>query len=247
MSLQNLSNTGSSSVIDLWNMGFGAINLRSVIAFSRGGRTIWYQPLIAMVLLANTPQVILSTLYFMYNAIYTAMVSEDEWQRFSHQRKALRVTSPEGEQRSTYFLSLPYRYAIPLIVISSIMHWLVSQSIFLASVVITDENGIDTGAGFTTCGWSSIAIIFVIFVGSLMILTAFAMGFLRLKGTMPLAGGCSAVISAACHPPSTDAHASLLPVKWGAVIGVGEAEGEVGHCTLTSEEVAGPVEGRLYA
>ena len=33
---------------------------------------------------------------------------------------------------------------------------------------------------------------------------------------MPLAGSCSAVISAACHPPAGDEQASTKPLMWGA-------------------------------
>lgn len=49
-------------------------------------------------------------------------------------KKPLRVTAPQGQQRSTYYLHLPYRYSVPLIVTSALLHWLVSQSIFLVRI-----------------------------------------------------------------------------------------------------------------
>lgn len=93
---------------------------------------------------------------------------------------------------------------------------------------------------------------------------------------IPLAGSCSAAISAACHPPAGDDRASRKAVMWGAcgsevdgnwdrVMDVGDAttfnvgkealrqrevgreEVKVGHCSFTSFTVEGPIEGQLYA
>jgi hypothetical protein len=71
---------------------------------------------------------------------------------------------------------------------------------------------------------------------------------------MPLAGTCSALISAACHPPEDDTKASLLLVHWGVVDmseQVSQEDGHleqdiVGHCSFTSFDVTEPIEGRLY-
>ena len=127
--------------------------------------------------------------------------------------------------------------------VSALLHWLVSQSIFLAKVTVLDESETPIPAdALTTCGWSSIAIILTIIVGALILIAAFAMGFWRFKGSMPIAGGCSAVISAACHPDVLDKDTSLLPLQWGALGG-----GEPGHCTLTGQPVNMPVPGELYA
>jgi len=49
----------------------------------------------------------------------------------SRVKKALRVSAPEGIQRSSYFVSMPWRYGIPLIAGTSILHWLISQSLFV--------------------------------------------------------------------------------------------------------------------
>jgi hypothetical protein len=37
---------------------------------------------------------------------------------------------------TSYFLSLPYRYAIPLMGTSAILHWLISQSLFLVGIEV---------------------------------------------------------------------------------------------------------------
>ena len=59
---------------------------------------------------------------------------------------------------------------------------------------------------------------------------------------MPLAGSCSGVISAACHPPEDEVDVGEGLVKWG-VTGV---ERGVGHCSLSSGYVSEPVSWRLY-
>ena len=112
-----------------WKLGFGKVQSSTLVE--------WVKPVpaIAMILLANLPHAIFSGLYLLYNNIYTRMLAELEWNRFSQRGTKegilLRVTQPEGRQRSKYFLSLPYRYAIALMVQSIIVHWFVSQSLFL--------------------------------------------------------------------------------------------------------------------
>lgn len=82
-------------------------------------------------MLPNAPQIILSCAYFAYNALFTRMLAESEWQSFSMGYRPLRVTNPRGEQRSTFRLQLPYRYSIPLLVISIFLHWITSNALFL--------------------------------------------------------------------------------------------------------------------
>jgi hypothetical protein len=69
------------------------------------------------------------------------------------------------------------------------------------------------------------------------------MGLRRYKSGMPLAGSCSAALSAACHPLADEPDVALLPVKWGVV---SVAEG-VGHCALSSRYVSPPITWRWYA
>jgi hypothetical protein len=85
---------------------------------------------VATVMLANTPQLILSCAYVAYNALYTRMLTESEWQSFSMGYRPLRVTNPQGKQWSTFRLQLLYRYSIPLLVTSIFLHWVTSIAIF---------------------------------------------------------------------------------------------------------------------
>lgn len=229
----------------LWSLGFGTVTAESIVNHQIGSNST-----ILTIVIANSPQLILSFLYLTYNGLFTCMLLADEWNDYAHTRKALRVTVPAGAQRSTYRLQLPYKYGVPLLVMSGLLHWLVSQSIFLARISVYDDSGDDNPVqSLSACGYSCIAIIFTIALGSLVVMLGIANGFRKYKPGMPLAGSCSAAISAACHPPEADVNPSTDTVMWG-VVGYETAKDSaqpVGHCSLTSVKVQAPVPGSLYA
>ncbi|KAF2716324.1 hypothetical protein K431DRAFT_257778 [Polychaeton citri CBS 116435] len=233
-------NNGAPSA---FGIGFGAVDPSSMISI--GLPTTGASGLLVSVLLANLPQAILSVLYLMYNSLYTFMCLADEWSKFAGRRKPLRVTTPHGQQRSTYYLQLPYWYGIPLIIASATLHWLVSQSIFLARIdVYSDGQAVDDSE-ISQTGFSNAAILCTIVLGIAMLLVAVGMSFRKFRSEMPVVGSCSVAISAACHRPKADADAAYLPVKWGEV--VIEDSDEVGHCCITSQEVRNLVPMRQYA
>lgn len=80
---------------------------------------------------ANMWHWLLSLLYIQVNSLLTCMCAEEEWQSYAKKRKSLRVTSPRGLQRSTYFVSLPLRYGLPFQVAFPLAHWTLSQGVFL--------------------------------------------------------------------------------------------------------------------
>jgi hypothetical protein len=73
-------------------------------------------------MLVNMPQVLVSFMNVLYNGLFTAIMLLREWNSFSQHRKALRVTAPVGEQKSKYYLTIPYRYAIPLAILTGTFH-----------------------------------------------------------------------------------------------------------------------------
>jgi hypothetical protein len=97
-----------------------------------------------------------------------------------------------------------------------------------------------------TCGYSPIAIIFVIIVAVLMAAFAVFTGCKRFRSGMPVVGSCSAAISAACHPvPGLEKMVEAdAPLQWG-VMGV-SAEG-LAHCGFSSCQVEPPEDNVLYA
>src|ERR1700761_1281743 len=48
--------------------------------------------LVPAVLLANTPQLVISVIYFLYSSLLTSMLTAREWSRFAPVRKPLRVS-----------------------------------------------------------------------------------------------------------------------------------------------------------
>jgi hypothetical protein len=194
----------------------------------------------------NLPQFVLSVVYFMINRICTSICSTQEWNNYALHRKCLRVTeTPRGFQKSTHFLQLPYRWAIPLTVAQGFLHWLLSQSVFLVRVDMRNREGELYPISICACGYSprSLAVFTLIFLALISTIL-----FLVLRHSMevyiPPVQHCSAVIGAACHPPFDDKDASFKKVQWGVI---GRSAAGVEHCTFTSHDVSLPKDGTLYA
>lgn len=198
-----------SDLKGLWAIGFGQItgsNLLSVNTNLAGG-----------VMIANLPQVLLSYLYLAFNVLCTQMFMAEKWSTYACERKSLRVTAPVGQQRSTYWLNMPFRYAVPMQVMALLFHWLTSQSIFLVRMVVLDYKSRTPDRTISTNGSSPVAIILATCLGIVIAIIGLAIGRFKFSSAMPVAASCSAVISAACHPLPEDTDASISAVQWGAV------------------------------
>ncbi|KAF2824800.1 hypothetical protein CC86DRAFT_295957 [Ophiobolus disseminans] len=198
----------------------------------------------SIVFFANMWQLLVSLLYINTNALLTCFCVESEWQSFSRKPKSLRVTSPTGQQRSTYFLSLPWRYSLPLMGIFTTLHWTLSQAIFLT--VVTTYKPESYHHDMIFLGTSPRALILTVSIGLFIMLGFVAMCFRTSDGILPRGGSCSAVISAACHRPSGDGDAAQKPVQWGEASVYGAETRNVGHCCFTSYEVIPPRSNRKY-
>ena len=235
----------SRSLAGLARLGYGSIDARTIITFPTD------YSLTGNVLIANIAQPILSFLYFSYNGLFTCMLLGYEWSTYAYHKKGLRVSRlATGSQRSTYFLQLPYRFALPLMALSGILHWLVSQSIFLVAIDVYKWNGTNESSasqGWKSCGYSPIAILTVIILGTLMVAAIIGFGFVPFKPGMNLVGSCSVAISAACHLAAGEVdgyEAAMAKLQWGDV---GVSEEGVGHCAFSTKKVKLPKDGVLYA
>jgi hypothetical protein len=241
---------------ELLSLPLGSVDPRAFI-YSWGGNGGVTQTVIFNVFMANLPQLVLSAVYFTYNSLFTCFFLGSEWSSYSTGSKSLRVSNdPQGNQRSTHFLQLPYRFALPLIVLSGVLHWLCSQSIFLVSVLLDDtaifpEDGdplfLDEWA---RCGYSPRAILTVVLLGALMVCIVVGTGRRRFPTGMPVAGSCSAAMSALCHVPNSEdgEEASKMSVQWGVITAEDKQEPEgLKHCSFSSREVGIPQPGVLYA
>lgn len=196
------------------------------------------------------------------------MLANREWAQYSTKRASLRVTNPSSTQRSTYFLSLPYTFSIPLTLIFVALHWLVSQSIFLARVDTFDVHqwNMDNNGTWdnveqldeylsSALGYSAPAILTTIAVGSAIVVACLLVGIVMRYPDqgMPLGGTNSAIISAACHVDAGEEGKSVemreeivnRPLKWGVT--QEGSPGKVGHCAFSDGEVSKPVVGITYA
>ncbi|KAL5338375.1 hypothetical protein BJX70DRAFT_366905 [Aspergillus crustosus] len=209
----------------IWDSGLGDPSAATILSGLDVAATT--NGIFSMVLMANTPQILVSFAYFMYNGLLTCMLGAVEYDNYARDRKPLRVSWPRGEQRSTYYLSLPYRYSLPLLAVSAVLHWLVSQSLFFVEIIPFDQDGVrEAGDEVVTCGYSPVAIIFAIVVAVCLLLASMLLGLRRFRSNMPLAAQCSAAISAACHPGTAPVHGddhidhAVKAVQWGEIPGI---------------------------
>lgn len=168
--------------------------------------------LISAVLIANSPQLALSSTYVIYNNIFTRLVVGRSWALRSTQYSYLRVTEKKGPQRSKYRLQLPYRYSISLMVAGSFLHWLTSNAIYVFvsqgdyfdSLRQSQKDGVSADpnlpAGATvSVGYSVIALVML----AAGLLIAFTLPIIWSQKALPGVGnsvGCNSfAISASCH------------------------------------------------
>jgi hypothetical protein len=196
--------------------------------------------------LVNTPQLALSFCYLALNSICTSLASAYERNNIARTRKSLRVTDPQGQQRSTYFLQLPYKWVAPLIVVSGTLHWLLSQSFFLVRLNMLNRDGfIEKASSSSACGFAQLSIMAFWGVFLVLLVGISVAATRRMQQKLPVAASCSLAISAACHPPTGDVDGHLGKLRWG-VVSKQTAEG-FDHCCLTPLQVIKkPVVGREY-
>ncbi|KAH6621842.1 hypothetical protein C7974DRAFT_377502 [Boeremia exigua] len=230
--------TSNGQRVAFWGTSSSAIiSLTSTTFDARGA--------LQTALLANLPQVCLSLVYFVINSICTSMCSAREWNEYATIQRGLRVTNPTAAQRSTHFLQLPYRWAIPLTVTSGVLHWLLSQSLFLIRRERRRQDGTLYPESTCACGYSTSSILVFACVFLSLLLVVLSLSIQHLKLRIPPARHRSTIISAACHPPSDDVNCHLKKIQWGVVVEGGMEV--VGHCSFSSKEVTAPIEDRLYA
>jgi hypothetical protein len=165
----------------LWGWGLGAANTVMVVGGwvkDAGGKTPTRQFFVS-VIVANLPQIVLSYLYLLYNGLLTCLLVGAEWSNFAVHKKSLRVSEKAtGFQTSGFFLSMPYRYGIPLSCASSLLHWFTSQTLFLIKTAGFGSNGemIHPLDG-SRVGYSPVGPIFLLALGGVMLFVMILSGF----------------------------------------------------------------------
>ncbi|KAM6535879.1 hypothetical protein FALCPG4_005408 [Fusarium falciforme] len=190
-----------SNIVNPFSIGFGSVDAAAVVTYRSVPTSTKYRyRILAAVVVANLPQMIFSVITFSLNNLLTVIYTAQEWEGFSRHRKTLRVSEPKGEQRSTYFLQLPYRIAVPFNVATGVISWLLSNSVFPLDIYSYDSLGrAIQGVEVTACGFSPWPMVLAIAVGVVLVAGVCSFFLFRFASTMPMVGTCSAAISAACH------------------------------------------------
>lgn len=180
--------------------------------------------------------------------------------------KALRVSRPRGHQRSTYWLSLPYRYSIPLTVFLVLMHFFLSQTIDISRIEVLDSMGRLTTRGIdSTIMFNGQYMIAMSAVGIVLAQWQFFWGLTKFDNHIPYHKNSSAMISALCHindPYKLGKQYSRRqlrdvaskPLTWGVTrtpiefvdVVSGREEVIPGHCSFSVEPVELPICGMRY-
>ncbi|RVX74197.1 hypothetical protein B0A52_02029 [Exophiala mesophila] len=264
---------GDKTIDSPWSIGLGNVKPQNlVMGFNLPG---YGNTSIAIsTLIANTPQALFSFLYICYNSLFTVMFLSRELMTFSvttgRGRKYIRVSNPQGEQKCTYFLNLPYKYALPLLGGSGLTHWLVSQSVFLANISIIPRDGdVPMQDEITTVAYTPLAMLLLLILAIVILGFLVATAWRKLPYGMPLIASNSIALSAACHIPGyTQAErdqAVLRPLSWGVVPSSGKP-GDLGirglstspdmgddggtaiqHCCFSDRPLEAPLLGNLYS
>lgn len=230
----------------IWTRGFLSVDQNAIFPWTQfDGHDSGDSAFLRQVLVINTPQLMFSFLYYVFNGIFTTMHAAKEWAGFATKRKPLRVTDPEPGQRSTYWLSLPWSNSLPLLLVSGLLHWLLSRSLYLVRVNVIGPDGQEApDERISACGFSILMMLFkVILLCSLASFT-FWFGYQKLDAAIPLVGAESAAISAACHHPNDAETEATKPLLWGVV--EKPENGKPGHCSFSSGYVEPPMEGEYY-
>ncbi|KAL2066537.1 hypothetical protein VTL71DRAFT_2608 [Oculimacula yallundae] len=199
----------------LFKLGFGGVHPESLLGFLHGSTRA---SLYANVFFANSWQFEISIIYLVANSILSTMFVAREWDRYSMEGKYLRVTSRTGYQRSSYFISIPARYELPYITAFGVLHWTISQSVFIVQIErFTSKGTTSPGQRLIVCGYSCFAIIISLILGSAIVLSIFLCSYKTLPNALPLAATCSAAISASCRSPEGDTEAHKWPLRYGVV------------------------------
>ncbi|KAJ5055102.1 hypothetical protein J3E72DRAFT_178788, partial [Bipolaris maydis] len=184
------------------------------------------------VLFVNMFQAIVSALYLLCNNLLTVMVVAAEWNAYyNFRRKALRVSALKGIQGSTFFLSLPYRCSVTLMVLSGLLHFFIYQSVFVVQPVAylpryEPQRFIQApGLDVSCIGFSSLGTFLALATGFVLVVYFVAQEAAARLFRMPVVSRCSAAISANCHAHAADTDCGFLPVQWRHVSDMTDASG----------------------
>lgn len=239
----SLTSLQGQRLTSIWTVGFRGPDPN---ALWTGGIMSGANNISWVAVLINSPQVLFSMLYFVFNAILTMMHTAHEWSLFTKHRKALRVSSPRGKQRSTYWLQLPWSYSLPLIAASGSLHWLLGRSVYLVKVDVYGCFGHrQADKDFFACGYTPITVLILLVLLGLMLMALMALASRTLEPGSPLVRLNSLAIAAACHADPAEKDVAFEPLMWGVL--QDDSGADTDHCSFSARGVSPLREGLVYS
>ena len=146
--------------------------------------------------IANSPQLWLSFGYLLWNNQISRIWMEREWRHYYCRRHKPRVSysSKEMGVRATRWLQLPYWLSGTLMLISIVLHWLVSQALFVVEIL-----GDDIALHYSYLNYSPLTIFIVGMMTTILVLGITIHYLWPIKTWMPLMAGSAQVVFASCR------------------------------------------------
>lgn len=170
-----------------------------------------------LVLIANTPQLFFSISYLFWNNQITRIYMEHEWRSYYETKaKKPRVSYliEEGDHRrykTSRYLQLPTTFTVIWMLINSVMHWLLSQTLFVVEIL----PGRETPANFYL-NYSPPAIFAIGFIVTVVVICMIIFFFWPQKSKMPLMNGSLLVVLQSClHLKGDDV--PVGGISWGDI------------------------------
>lgn len=86
-------------------------------------------------LIVNSPQLSISSCYFVFSSFYSSLFQSKYWADFSVKAQPLRVSFPHGEQQEgTPALQFPWPWGLSFILLKAAIGWGLTQSFYLVPI-----------------------------------------------------------------------------------------------------------------
>ncbi|RYO75614.1 hypothetical protein DL766_004240 [Monosporascus sp. MC13-8B] len=203
-----------------FDYGFGQTNIQTLADFQPNDTGS--SGIVPNLIVANVPHVFFFILYMAYSDIYAKMHMAVEFNEYSKRAMGLRVSEkPRGAQLGSHFFGLSAHWGLPIITVSSTIHWLTSQAIFFVRVDgVNNEGVVDPNDQLARLGYNCRAIAAIVGILLLIAIVTVCLGWFQKFEVSFGEVGNSLVISAACHPPgdwNQDGQMSMRELSWGDV------------------------------
>ena len=171
-------------------------------------------PFALQVMIANLPQVWSTICYLTWTNQITRIWLEREWRSYyrAHIRPRVSINTKQPGVQNARWLQLPYWLTGVLMSISVLLHWLVSQTLFVVEIYFTDL----TMSSVFHLHYSPLAIISVGTITTMLVFGITVYYLVPIAAWMPLMAGSTKVVFDSCFRLPSDG----LPrtgIGWGDI------------------------------